>query len=74
MVTKINNFYLLLLSVLLLSSCSEEFMKEKKNFDNVNEGIYDYTEGCEGRLNEMPTSAPSRQRNIPASATLLIRR
>jgi len=53
MVTKINNFYLLLLSVLLLSSCSEEFMKEKKNFDNVNEGIYDYIEGCEGRLNDI---------------------
>ena len=53
MITKINNFYLFLLSILLLSSCSEEFMKEKKNFDNVNEGIYDYTEGCEGRLNDI---------------------
>ena len=45
--------FLLPLSSFLLSSCSEEFLKEKKNYDNVNEGIYDYIEGCEGRLSDI---------------------
>ena len=40
-------------SPLIFTSCSEEFMEEKRNYDNVNEGIYDYIEGCEGRLNDI---------------------
>lgn len=39
--------------IMAFSACSEDFMKEKRNFDNVNEGIYDYVEGCEGRLNDI---------------------
>lgn len=39
--------------IMAFSACSEDFMKEKKNYDNVNEGIYDYVEGCEGRLNDL---------------------
>ena len=39
--------------VLTLSACSEDFMKEKRNYDNVNADIYNYVEGCEGRLNDI---------------------
>ena len=39
--------------MLAFSACSEDFMKEKRNYDNVNAGIYDYIEGCEGRLNDI---------------------
>ena len=42
-----------LAGIMALSSCSEDFMKEKRNYDNVNAGIYDYIEGCEGRLNDI---------------------
>ena len=35
------------------TSCSDTFLADKRNFDNVNTGIYDYVEGCEGRLNDI---------------------
>ena len=42
-----------LLSCLFFASCSEEFMDEKKNFDNVNVDIYNYFSGANGRLNDI---------------------
>ena len=48
------SFIICLLSfVAVFSSCSEDFLKEKRNYDNVNADIYDYVEGCEGRLNDI---------------------
>ena len=41
------------IAALVLTACSEDFLKEKRNYDNVNENIYDYVEGCEGRLNDI---------------------
>ncbi len=38
---------------LAFSACSDEFLAEKRNYDNVNADIYDYVEGCEGRLNDI---------------------
>ena len=35
------------------SSCSESFLEEKKNYDNVNTDIYNYYSGCNGRLNDI---------------------
>ena len=31
----------------------DDFLAEKRNYDNVNADIYDYVEGCEGRLNDI---------------------
>ena len=43
-------FSLGLVSALALGSCSDSFLEEKKNFDNVNKEIYNYYEGCDGRV------------------------
>ncbi len=43
----------LLIAVGFLASCSDKFLEDKKNYDNVNAGIYDYYSGCEGRLNDL---------------------
>ena len=42
-----------LVAVLGLASCSDEFLEEKKNYDNVNAGIYDYYSGALGRVNDL---------------------
>ena len=42
-----------LTSVLALSACSDEFLQEKKNYDNVNKDMYNYFEGANGRLNDL---------------------
>lgn len=39
-----------LVSGLALASCSDDFLEEKKNYDNVNEGIYDTYAGCQRRV------------------------
>ena len=36
----------------LVSSCSDEFIEEKKNYSNVSSEIYNYYSGANGRLNE----------------------
>lgn len=35
---------------LLLSSCSDSFLEDKKNYDNVNEDAYNYYDGALGRV------------------------
>ena len=42
-----------MLSVFALSGCSDTFLEDKKNYDNVNGDIYNYEEGCDGRLNDL---------------------
>lgn len=42
-----------LLVVLSFSACSDKFLEEKRNYDNVNTDIYNYVEGCNGRLNDV---------------------
>ena len=53
MKTTIKLFSLGLVSALAFSSCSDSFLEEKKNYDNVNKDIYNYYEGCNGRLNDI---------------------
>ncbi|MGE9928132.1 RagB/SusD family nutrient uptake outer membrane protein [Segatella copri] len=53
MKTTIKLFSLGLVSVLAFSSCSDSFLEEKKNYDNVNKDIYNYYEGCNGRVNDI---------------------
>ncbi len=42
-----------LVSVLALSACSDEFLEEKKNYDNATTDIYNYLSGCNGRVNDI---------------------
>lgn len=53
MKTTIKLFSLGLVSALALSSCSDSFLDDKKNYDNVNKDVYNYYEGCNGRLNDI---------------------
>lgn len=39
--------------MMALASCSDKFIDEKKNFDNVNTDIYNYESGINGRLNDI---------------------
>ena len=36
-----------------MSSCSDDFLTEKKNYDNTSTEIYDYYSGANGRLNDL---------------------
>ena len=36
-----------------LASCSDSFLEEKRNYDNVNADIYNYYSGANGRLNDI---------------------
>jgi len=42
-----------LIAAAALASCSDEFLEDKKNYDNVNEGIYDYYSGSNARVNDI---------------------
>ncbi|MBP1614478.1 MAG: SusD family protein [Bacteroidetes bacterium] len=53
---KRNNIKLLgkiLILALTLSSCSDSFLGDKKNYDNVNVGIYDYYTGANARVSDV---------------------
>lgn len=39
--------------VLAFASCSDTFLKNKEDYDNVNVGIYQYYSGCNGRVNDV---------------------
>lgn len=43
-------FGLGLIASMTITSCSDDFLEEKKNYDNVNTGIYDTEEGCLRRV------------------------
>lgn len=54
-----------------LTACSDSFLEEKKNFDNVNAGIYDYYEGANGRVSDvyswcLPTTVSGDTWNYPS--------
>lgn len=42
-----------MIGALSLSSCSDSFLEDKKNYDNVNAGVYEYLSGCNGRVNDV---------------------
>lgn len=42
-----------LLSSFSMMSCSDQFLEDKKNYDNTNSEVYDYYEGANGRLNDL---------------------
>lgn len=53
MKTKIKYIGFGLLAVSCLVSCSDDFLWEKKNYDNVSAGAYNYISGCNGRVNDV---------------------
>lgn len=53
---KSNVFYIFglgLASLLTFSACSDSFLEEKKNYDNVNPDIYNYYEGAYARVSDV---------------------
>jgi hypothetical protein len=42
-----------LMATMAFASCSDEFLEEKKNYDNVNVGIYDYYSGANARVSDI---------------------
>ena len=57
MITKMNNIFRLGLAgcavSVALASCSDQFLEDKKNYDNVTTDMYNYIEGANGRLNDL---------------------
>lgn len=59
----------------VMTACSDSFLEEKKNYDNVNVGIYDYYEGCNARVSDVyswclpdPTSNANWKYNCTGNA------
>ncbi len=42
-----------LVGAFAFTSCDDQFLEDKQNFDNVSEGIYDFYSGCNGRVNDI---------------------
>ena len=42
-----------LVSVMALSACSDSFLEDKKNYDNVTGVVYNNIEGANARLNDL---------------------
>ena len=42
-----------LVSVMALSACSDSFLEDKKNYDNVTAEVYNHIEGANARLNDL---------------------
>lgn len=54
MMTKIYKIFSFgLVTVLGLSACSDQFLEDKKNYDNATTDIYNYVSGCNGRVNDI---------------------
>ena len=41
------------MSAVALSACSDQFLQDKKNYDNVTTDVYNYIEGANARLNDI---------------------
>ena len=70
-----NKVGLAAMAVLTMASCSDTFLEEKKNYDNVNTGIYDYYEGASRRVSDVyswclpdPTSDANWKYNCTGNA------
>ena len=42
-----------LTAVMALASCSDKFLEDKRNYDNVTSDVYNYIEGANARLNDI---------------------
>ena len=39
--------------IAVFTSCSDQFLEDKKNYDNATTDIYNYVSGCNGRVNDI---------------------
>lgn len=67
-------FGLAVLAAAGLSACSDQFLEDKKNYDNVNTGIYDYYEGANARVSDvyswcLPTTVSGDTWNYPSNGS-----
>ena len=46
-------FGMAVVSMLAFTACSDQFLEDKKNYDNVTPDIYNYYEGANARLNDL---------------------
>lgn len=42
-----------LMAITAFSACSDSFLEDKKNYDNVNKNLYQFVEGANARLNDL---------------------
>lgn len=42
-----------LMAITAFSACSDSFLEDKKNYDNVNKDLYQFVEGANARLNDL---------------------
>lgn len=66
---------LALLACGMLSSCSDDFLQDKKNYDSVNEDAYNHYSGASGRLDQIyaiclpdVNSSPYAYRNVSSGS------
>ena len=53
MKTNIKLFTLALTATAAFSSCSDQFLQDKKNYEQVSEDVYNYVSGANGRVNDV---------------------
>lgn len=49
----IKYFSFAIMSVAVFSACSDQFLQDKRNYDNVTADMYNYIEGANARLNDL---------------------
>ena len=49
----INIFSIAFAAAMAFSSCSDQFLQDKKNYDNTNEDAYNYFSGAQGRVDDI---------------------
>lgn len=49
----LNIFSVALMAAVAFSSCSDQFLQDKKNYDNTNEDAYNYFSGAKGRVDDI---------------------
>lgn len=49
----INIFSIAFATAMAFSSCSDQFLQDKKNYDNTNEDAYNYFSGAQGRVDDI---------------------
>lgn len=50
---RLNRFGIALMAAVAFTSCSDQFLQDKKNYDSTNEDAYNYFSGALGRVNDI---------------------
>lgn len=72
---KLKYISLALLATAMMTSCSDDFLQDKKNYDSVNEDAYNHYSGASGRLDQLYAiclpdinSSPYAYRNVSSGS------